>query len=63
MEHEGKLKLKCKRCSDELRLDGVDFHFKGCQDNYYICDNCHIGAVEEIRFGKSYRIIWDCTEP
>ena len=55
-------KLRCKNCNKVMRLDDVDFNFKGNQDNYYICDDCHIAAVEKIRYGKSIRITWDETE-
>ena len=46
----------CKYCGKEMRLDDVDYNFKGNQDNYWLCDNCHASAVEKIRYGKSIRV-------
>lgn len=41
-----------------MRLDDVDYRFKGNQDNYYICDICHATAFEKIRYGKSVSAEW-----
>lgn len=43
----------CKYCGSEMKLDDVDYNFKGNQDNYWICDNCGTGCFEKIRYGKS----------
>lgn len=51
-------KLICKHCKREMRLDDVDFNFKGNQDNYWICDECNTSAIEKIRYGKSIKITW-----
>lgn len=48
--------MKCKYCGTEMRLDDVDFNFKGNKDNYWICDNCGAGAFEKIRYGKSVKV-------
>lgn len=45
--------MKCKFCNNEMRLDDVDYNFKGNQDNYYICDKCNASAFEKIRYYKS----------
>lgn len=45
--------MKCKFCNNEMRLDDVDYNFKGNQDNYYICDKCNASAFEKIRYCKS----------
>lgn len=49
----------CKYCGKEMRLDDVDYNFKGNQDNYWICDNCHASAFEKIRYGKSVSVKFD----
>lgn len=36
-----------------MRLDDVDFNYKGNKDNYWVCDKCHCSTVEEIRRGKA----------
>jgi len=45
--------MQCKNCDAKMRLDDVDYNFKGNQDNYWICDNCGTGCFEKIRYGKS----------
>lgn len=51
--------MRCKKCNCEMILDDVDFNFTGNYDNYWFCDKCGIGCIEKIRYGKSFRIIWD----
>lgn len=46
----------CKYCGKKMELDDVDYNFKGNQDNYWVCDNCHASAVEKIRYGKSIKV-------
>ena len=46
----------CKYCGKKMRLDDVDYNFKGNQNNYWICDNCHAGAFEKIRYNKSVSV-------
>lgn len=48
--------MNCIYCNNEMRLDDIDFNFKGNQDNYYICDCCHTTAYEKIRYGKSVSV-------
>lgn len=50
--------MKCIKCGSAMRLDDVDFNFKGNKDNYYICDSCHENCIEEIRYGKSVKTTW-----
>lgn len=45
--------MKCKYCQSEMRLDDVDYNFKGNKDNYWVCDNCNASAFEKIRYNKS----------
>lgn len=45
--------MNCKFCNKKMRLDDVDYNFKGNQDNYYVCDNCESSAFEKIRYNKS----------
>ena len=54
--------MECKFCKNKMRLDDVDFTFKGNKDNYYICDKCGATACEMIRYGKSIKIEWDKSE-
>lgn len=44
--------MKCINCSSEMRLDDVDFNYKGNKDNYWVCDECNCRTIEEIRSGK-----------
>ena len=46
----------CKYCGEKMALDDVDYNFKGNQDNYWLCDNCHASAIEKIRYGKSVKV-------
>lgn len=48
--------MKCIFCEAEMRLDDVDFNFKGNKDNYWVCDNCQAYAFEKIRYGKSISV-------
>ena len=48
--------MRCKYCGKEMRLNDVDFNFKGNKDNYWLCDNCNAIAFEKIRYGKSIKI-------
>lgn len=50
--------MKCNSCGNEMRLDDVDFNFKGNKDNYWICDICGTYAYEKIRYDKSVKIVW-----
>ena len=45
--------MKCRNCGNEMRLDDVDYNFKGNQNNYFLCDVCQTAAFEKIRYGKS----------
>ena len=46
----------CEYCGTEMRLDDVDYNFKGNQDNYWICENCNARAIEKIRYSKSVSV-------
>lgn len=48
--------MKCRYCQNEMRLDDVDYNFKGNKDNYWSCDNCNASAFEKIRYNKSIYI-------
>lgn len=48
--------MKCRFCGNDMRLDDVDFNFKGNKDNYWSCDYCNASAYEKIRYGKTVRI-------
>lgn len=47
--------IKCPECGNKMRLDDIDYNFKGSQDNYYVCDHCHEALVQKIRFGKVWK--------
>lgn len=55
-------RLRCIKCDCLMRLDDIDFCFTGKQDNYWICDECHCGAVEKIRYNKRFAVDWDFNE-
>ena len=42
--------MKCRYCGTEMRLDDVDFNFKGNKDNYWICDvlECYASCRDKI---------------
>lgn len=48
----------CRYCESEMRLDDCDFHFKGCKNNYWVCDNCNANYYQEIRFNKHSKGYW-----
>ena len=52
----------CKFCNSKMRLDDVDFNFKGNKDNYWVCDCCHASAIEKIRYGKSVSVKFEKIE-
>ena len=54
--------MECKYCKVEMRLDDVDFNFKGNKDNYFICDNCKASALEKIRYGKTVSVLFTAAE-
>lgn len=52
-------KPKCPQCGSEMKLDDIDYNFKGCQNNYWTCENCETSAFERIRYGKAVSIEFD----
>ena len=50
--------MKCRECGSEMYLDDVDFNYKGNKDNYWCCDVCQTGCIEQIRFGRPIKQIW-----
>lgn len=48
--------MKCKFCNSEMRLDDVDYNFKGNKDN------CNSSAFEKIRYNKSIFIEYTESE-
>ena len=54
--------MECKYCKTEMRLDDVDFNFKGNKDKYFICDNCNASALEKIRYGKTVSVSFEQGE-
>ena len=43
----------CKYCGKEMILDDTDFRFDGCEDRYWLCENCEASCFEKIRYHKS----------
>ena len=54
--------MECKYCKALMRLDDVDFNYKGNKDNYFICDNCNASALEEDKMGKTVNISFNPSE-
>ena len=50
--------MYCSECKSEMILEDKDYNFKGNYDNYLICPNCLVSCVEEIRFGRTHRLLW-----
>ena len=48
-------KMKCIECGKDMVVDDIDFNFNGCYDIYFICEDCSVSSIEEIRFGQSYQ--------
>ena len=46
----------CEYCGKEMRLDDVDYNFKGNKNNYWLCDNCNASAFEKIRYDESVKV-------
>lgn len=40
----------CIFCNSKMRLNDIDYNFKGNKDNYWVCDNCHATAFEKIKY-------------
>lgn len=55
---KAKQKKVCKECGKDMILDDIDFRFKGCYDNYFICEHCQTSCTEEIRFNQSFQEHW-----
>lgn len=53
-----KQKKTCKECGEKMYLDDIDYNFKGCFDNYFICKNCQTSCIEEVRFNQSFQEHW-----
>lgn len=51
-----KEKLICKTCGKEMILNDIDYSFKGCQDEYWLCEKCFVGAFVKVRYGKVCKI-------
>ena len=50
--------MLCKECGAKMLLDDKEIRFKGNRDNYWICENCQTGCIEQVRFGQSFKEIW-----
>lgn len=49
--------MKCKYCGNEMKLDDVDYNFKGNRDNYWLCD-CGASAIVKVRFSRTVCVIF-----
>lgn len=49
---------KCKTCDKEMYVDDLDYNFKGCQDEYWLCSNCYESLYVKVRYGKVCKKIY-----
>ena len=54
-----KEKPKCKTCGKEMFMDDLDYNFKGCQDEYWICENCYDSLFVKVRYDKVVKTIYE----
>lgn len=45
---------KCKYCGRDMELDDCDYQFRGCEDDYFICD-CGASCRVKIRYNRVCR--------
>lgn len=47
-------KMICPKCNKDLIVDDEDYQFKGCFDQWLICENpnCHIYGFRKVRYNK-----------
>lgn len=50
--------ITCCQCGTDMTVDDEDFRFKGNRDLYLVCENCNMGALAEIRFGKLSKVTY-----
>lgn len=50
--------INCCQCGTDMTVDDEDYRFKGNRDLYLICENCHMSAQAEIRFGKLSKVTY-----
>ena len=44
--------LKCPLCGGQAELDDIEWQFKGCQDECWVCPQCHHGLFVKVRYGR-----------
>lgn len=42
----------CPNCKNGMRLDDIDYNFDGCQDEYWLCNDCEITAYVKVRYAN-----------
>ena len=42
----------CQNCGAEMVLDDINYNFKGCQDEYWLCEQCQSSFFIKVRYGK-----------
>lgn len=52
---------KCRYCGNDMELDDCDYNFKGCEDDYFICD-CGGSCRVKIRYNRVCREDWERDE-
>lgn len=48
----GEKGLTCRRCGRRMDLDYLDYKFRGCQDEVWLCDRCEVMVYVKVRYGK-----------
>lgn len=49
--------MKCRECGRAMILDVRIF--KGNEDKYWICEHCATSCIEQIRYGQTWRELWN----
>ena len=45
----------CPICNNKLEIDDIDEDFEGKQNEYSVCNHCHLDFVFYIRYGNLWK--------